>query len=67
MCWLMIMEIFFQRQQEKCSLLYYYSAMLYTVKKVTDFPVSSRDVTYQTPPGPGIIILGRENREPFFT
>jgi hypothetical protein len=27
------------------------TSLLYTVKKVTDFPVFSRDVTYQTPPG----------------
>jgi hypothetical protein len=33
-------------------------------KKVTDFPVPSRDVTNQTLPGRE---CGRENRYPFFT
>jgi hypothetical protein len=54
------------------------SAINYTVKKVSDFPVPIRDVTNQTLPGqelfnysrPGRVWLvgcGRENYNPFFT
>ncbi len=42
---------------------YHSSFSHYTVKKVHEFPVSSRDVTNQTPPGQE---WGRETCEPFF-